>query len=535
MQTLRRVVVAAALCGSWLCATVRAEETYTLRGKVVSSVDGTPVRGALVQLSGPEQGSALSGNDGSFAFSKLAAGEFFVSARKQGYFATELGEPLGAVVERVRLDVATRELSLRLIPEGIIFGKIVDEQGEPIEGLEVQARPRFERNSGRNSGPDRTATTNEAGEYRISGLTAGAYYLLETVRTVKGYEAMLTTIRRVKSGVPIYFYPGVLEAAQAATIRVLPGSSQQLDWRIAHQPLYQVSGRVQTRGGGANLLVALLSSYSDQNFTLVSANPDGSFVLPAVAPGEYAVAAVEMTNEEAAKAQVAVKMITVKANMPNLLLQVFPVTRIPIRFREEYTHKSDTESSPDSAPANVEFLRVDLPVEVAARFTDQQSDWNAQKKELQVLLEPGVFRIQIQASPKIYVASAMNGHTDLLKEDLVVAPGSGAEPIELVLRDDPGSVSGTVRLDGKAAPGRVVLLPENAPRHAATFSADASGRFAFPDLAPGRYFLLALGNGTELDLQDPGTLRRIQSRGEAVELQADGRASVDLELKQWEE
>jgi len=129
----------------------------------------------------------------------------------------------------------------------------------------------------------------------------------------------------------------------------------------------------------------------------------------------------------------------------------------------------------------------------------------------------------------------MNGHTDLLKENLVVAPGSEAEPIELVLRDDPASLSGTVRHDGKAAPGRVVLLPENAPRQAAVVSADAGGTFSFQELAPGRYFLLALGNGTEIDLQDEGTLRRIQSQGEAVELQADGRASVELELKKWEE
>jgi len=532
MRTLRHIVLAAVLCGSWACAVALADETYTLRGKVVSSVDGTPVRGALVQLNGPAHGSSLSGNDGSFAFSKLPAGEFVVSARKQGYFATELGEPLGAVVERVRLDAGTRELSLPLIPEGVIHGRILDELGEPIEGLYVQARPRFGRNSEMNRSADRAATTNEAGEYRIAGLTAGSYYLLETVKSGRGNEAMLTAVRRMKSGVPINYYPGVLEAAQAAAIRVQPGSSQQIDWRITHQPLYQLSGRVQTKGESRNLVVGLLSSYSDQNLTLALAGPDGSFVFQGVAQGEYAVAAIE----DAPKPQMAIKMITVKTNVQDLVLQVFPGTRIPVRFREEYTHKHSSEPSDESAPVSVEFLRVDLPYEVATKLIgEQQSDWNAQKKELQVLLEPGAFQIEIQASPKIYAASAMSGHTDLLKENLVVAPGSEAEPIELVLRDDPASLSGTVRYDGKAAPGRVVLLPENAPGHAAIISADAGGRFSFQELAPGRYFLLALGNGTEIDLQDRGTLRRIQSQGEAVELQADGRASVELEVKKWEE
>src|SRR3984893_15282885 len=535
MRGFWHLVMAAALCATWVGGVALADETYSLCGKVVNSEDGTPIRGALVQLSGPTKASVLSGNDGGFVFSKLAAGEFVVTARKQGYFATELGEPLGAVVERVRVDTGARELSLPLIPEGVIHGKIVDEQGEPIEGLDVQARPRFGRNSEMNRSADRTATTNEAGEYRIAGLTAGAYYLLETAKSGRGNEAMLTAVRRMKSGVPINYYPGVLEAAQAAPIRVHPGSSQQIDWRIAHQPLYQVSGRVQTKGETRNLLVGLLSSYSDQNFTLALAGPDGSFVFPRVAPGEYAVAAIETANEELAKAQMAVKMITVKASVQDLVLQVFPGTRIPVRFREEYTHKSSPEPSVDSAPASVELLRVDLPYEVATKFTEQQSEWNAQKKELQVLLEPGAFRIMIQTSSKIYAASALNGHTDLLKEVLVVAPGSEAQPIELVLRDDPATLSGTVRNDGKATAGRVVLLPENAPRQAAIISTDAGGRFSFQELAPGRYFLLALRNGTEIDLQDEGTMRRIQGQGEAVELQPDGRASVELELEKWEE
>jgi len=344
-----------------------------------------------------------------------------------------------------------------LIPEGVIYGKILDEHGEPIGGLEVQARPRFGRNSEMHRSSDRTATTNEAGEYRIAGLTAGSYYLLETAKSGKGNELMLTSVRRMKSGVPINFYPGVLEAAQAAAIRVRPGTSQQIDWRIAHQPLYQVSGRVQTKGESRNLLVGLLSSYSDQNFTLALASPDGSFVFPGVAPGEYAIAAIEDTNEESAKAQMAVKMITVKANVQNLVLQVLPSTRVPIRFREEYTHKSSPEPSADSSPASVEFLRVDLPYEVATKLTGEQSDWNAQKKELQVLLEPGSFRIEIQPSPKIYVASAMNGHTDLLegRSGRRSRLGSRADRVGVAGRPGIFERHGAIRREGGPRPGGV--------------------------------------------------------------------------------
>jgi len=109
------------------------------------------------------------------------------------------------------------------------------------------------------------------------------------------------------------------------------------------------------------------------------------------------------------------------------------------------------------------------------------------------------------------------------------------EPIELVLRDDAASLTGTVHADQKGIQGREVLVPENAPRQVATTATGADGRFRFENLAPGRYYLLALKNGAELDLQDQGTLRRIQGLGESVELRPDAAASVELELKKWEE
>ncbi|HXH67653.1 MAG TPA: carboxypeptidase-like regulatory domain-containing protein [Candidatus Limnocylindrales bacterium] len=535
MRSFWHLVLAAVLCLECAGGVVRADETYALRGKVLSSVDGTPIRGVLVELKGPAQGNALTGNDGSFVFSKLAAGEFAVSARKQGYFASELGEPRGAVVVRVQLDAATPELSLSLIPEGIIYGKIVDEQGEPLDGLEVQARRRFAGNSEMIPVWEYTVTTNEAGEYRIVGLPSGSYYLLETPKKWTGNEATLFVARRRKSGIPTHFYPGVLESTQAAAIRVFPGSSQQINWRIAHQPLYQVSGRVQGKGGSENSLVGLVSSYSEQNLALALTGPDGSFVFHGVSAGEYEVVALLGEGEDPEKLNVAVKAITLKANVQDLVLQAFPRTRISVHFKEEYTHKSGGETADQSAPANVNFVRADIPDDLASKLSSRQSEWDAQKKEIQLWLEPGTFRIEITTPAKIYAASAISGNIDLLKEDLVVAPGSELEPLELVLRDDQASVTGTVRYDGKPAQARVVLLPEYSPRKAAIIAADAGGKFQAQSLVPGRYSLLALRNGTEIDLQDGATQRRIQSLGESVELQPNAQTSVELELKQWEE
>lgn len=116
-----------------------------------------------------------------------------------------------------------------------------------------------------------------------------------------------------------------------------------------------------------------------------------------------------------------------------------------------------------------------------------------------------------------------------------MSPGGDTSPIEVVLRDDSASLSGTVRSDRKTVRGTVVLVPESVPRQVVAISTGGDGRFQFQSLAPGRYFLVAVKTGTEMDLENPETLRRIQSLGESVELQADGAASIDLEVKKWEE
>jgi hypothetical protein len=547
MRSFWHLVMAAVLCASWIDGVALADETYSLYGKVVNSVDGTPIRSALVQLNGPTKVSALTGNDGGFVFSKLAAGDFVVSARKPGYFASEIGEPLGAVEARVQVNARTQELSLPLIPEGILYGKIVDEKGEPIEGLEVLAKPKYGRAAPGNAGFEHTATTNENGEYRMAELQPGSYYLIEARKTAQGEGEMSWAVRRLGTGIPINFYPGALEAAQAATIRVLPGSSQKVDWRIPHQPVYQIAGRVRVKGDARNVLIMLMSFYNEQPFGMVPPEADGSFVFSGVAPGRYVVAAFQPENQEqyqgenqvAQNPQMGVKLITVNENLQNVILQMFPETQKPIHFKEEYSHKAaapaGTELTDQSAPANVSFLRADLPEAVTFLLSERPAEWNNEKKELRVALEPGTYRIDVNAPQKIYVASAMSGGTDLLKEDLVVGPEESLEPIELVLRDDSASLTGTVHLDGKGTQGRVVLVAENAPRQAVIAAAAADGRFQFDNLAPGRYYLLALKNGIELDLQDQGTLRRIQGLGQSVELDPDATARVEPELKKWDE
>src|SRR5713226_9191745 len=107
--------------------------TYTLKGTVVNSVTGEPIRGALVQIYADTQRSVLTGADGRFQFEKIAAGSYFAAARKPGFFSEQELAPQRPPQQYVRVGQDAPAAVLKLITEGIIHGRIRGERSEGIE------------------------------------------------------------------------------------------------------------------------------------------------------------------------------------------------------------------------------------------------------------------------------------------------------------------------------------------------------------------------------------------------------------------
>ena len=122
-----------------------------------------------------------------------------------------------------------------------------------------------------------------------------------------------------------------------------------------------------------------------------------------------------------------------------------------------------------------------------------------------------------------YVASAVAGSVDLLRQPLVVGPGGASPSIDIVLRDDCAAIDGTV--EGMPAKSSTVARRPSARPVAMTASAqvycvplpDSPGRFAtirprpkgffhFLQLAPGVYRVLAFDRQqNELEYRNAGS------------------------------
>jgi hypothetical protein len=118
--------------------------TANIRGVVVASDDGRPLRRVVVRVNAPElrdQRSGMTDLSGRYEIAGLPAGRYTVSAYRAGFVTishgqtrpNEMGRPIevrdGQTVERINF----------ALPRGaVITGRIVDEYGEPVAGASVQ-------------------------------------------------------------------------------------------------------------------------------------------------------------------------------------------------------------------------------------------------------------------------------------------------------------------------------------------------------------------------------------------------------------
>src|SRR5215470_9099127 len=107
----------------------------TLQGSVEDSISGQPVPHALVRLAAPSPRAALTDSEGKFQFENLPAGPVTLIAEKPGYVSSQSMGPHFSLPVSVQLAPEPLPTILKLTPEGVIFGQVTDERGEPLEGF----------------------------------------------------------------------------------------------------------------------------------------------------------------------------------------------------------------------------------------------------------------------------------------------------------------------------------------------------------------------------------------------------------------
>lgn len=162
--------------------------TARLAGRVRDDSNGAALAGAVVMLTlgGRVPIRVMTDADGRFAFDALPAGEFNVTATLAGYSPGAHGRmrPGGAslpiaLTDGQRLD----NLTISLWPLAALAGTVVDDAGEPVIGVGVQAWRRAIAGGRWQLTSVASDTTDDRGEFRIGALEPGPYVVAVPMTT----------------------------------------------------------------------------------------------------------------------------------------------------------------------------------------------------------------------------------------------------------------------------------------------------------------------------------------------------------------
>src|SRR5438445_2442975 len=148
----------------------------SIEGHVLNSLTGTPLRKATVVLTAPTAPIFLvadTDGEGKFEFIGLPLGTYRLSASRTGFLDRPTRRPI-----RLGPNDRVTDAEIRLPPQSVIAGRVLDENGDPVDRARVGVFKQIYHNGRRQW--DRLNTgmeTNDMGEYRISNLTPGRYLL----------------------------------------------------------------------------------------------------------------------------------------------------------------------------------------------------------------------------------------------------------------------------------------------------------------------------------------------------------------------
>ena len=245
--------------------------TGRISGRVTAEGTNAPIAGARVMvfpmmrrgtpptgpMAFPPQGST--DQDGRFVFNGLAPGEYRVDVQKTG-FASSMDPTTRPRTYTVAAGQALDNISIVLQKGAVITGKVLDQKGEPVTDARVMALRRITP-PGASSAPPRlipapmqgSQQSNDIGEYRVTGLPPGEYFVAASPRAV-GFAGPGTSSTTGNGGgaptTTTTYYPGTADQAGAQAITVAAGAEvSNIVFTLQSVPAYRVAGIVVDETG----------------------------------------------------------------------------------------------------------------------------------------------------------------------------------------------------------------------------------------------------------------------------------------------
>jgi hypothetical protein len=531
-----------------------SQPAASISGTVRSSIDQSPVRKAEVMLLSSErrmmprrqQPTATTDDSGAYRFEGVEAGRYRLVVRKTGFVDTRPGGRMGRGLEiTVGAGQKLTGTDLQLVPAAAITGRVLDEDGEPLEGAQVIAL-RKGRGGAQRGGFLESERTDDRGEFRLAGLDPGVRYYIAASYTDRTPPASgeLRAYQRV-------FYPSASGPEAATPVSLRPGEERHLDFQLVPARAFRVTGRVigldpQNHRGA----VLMVTAKDDPPWLGMGGRgfPGGvdvskpTFDTGPLPPGQYLLRVMAIPKEgdpRMSRAEMAQTEVTVAdSDVSDVVLALGDGADINGRLLGAGPEQDHTTLFVSLRPAS-DALN-DTPMMFGPLGMRQSA---TAKKDGTFTLEnipDGEYLVEVSLMVSEwrdwYVKSIRYGGRDALTEPIRVAGGK-AEALEITLSSQGARLSGIARDSaGRPFAGAVVtLIPESRYRRRGDLfvnaTTDQNGRFEVRGLRPAEYTLLAWDNDEAREaVREKEFFAKHNSHGKRVSLSAGAQQTVELQV-----
>ena len=503
----------------------------TIEGAVVSATNGQLLPRATVYLRNVKKRTDVSSSraDGHahFVFQGIDEGTYEITAERQGFFYDSRRGPLQAPID-VQDGAHIKGIVVRLLPFAAVTGRIVDDYEDPIERAQVRllAVQYFRGHPTLNN--IGTAFTDDRGEYRISGVRPGNYYVVaefDPYRNRRNNFGTDVKSQQPELAFPPLFYPATSDVRQAQRLPVAAGAEVYVKFAFVSVPSVSIEGRV-VNGMTGELIKkpAIVVYWGDMRGGItrrVELSENGSFKVEGVSPGPFTLV-TSATEDEINYSDV--RVVEVGATgLKDLEIPVMPDFDIKGQVRLDAVNNQR-----DIPRFAVEFAHMEKGSNIFRVNADKP------RFEFSSKLHPGDhYKVSVPNLPEDYYLKSVlvSGH-EAPNADVAIY-GPHAE-MELVVSPTGGHIDGkALNSKGEPVSSYILLTPDvdRVPSESIRFTrSDTKGKFVLRGIPPGSYRLYALEDvDTNELINQPDLLKSFENEAQLVRIEEGGK--YELEVK----
>jgi protocatechuate 3,4-dioxygenase beta subunit len=522
-----------------------ASRNSQIAGIVVDAFSGQPLSHVEVSIQSQTRANTgqtvFTGDDGRFLFDNVAPGHYPLTASRRGYVQQAYKQHeffSTAIIVGPHLD--TSHLRFPLPPDASVSGKVLDELNDPVRNAQVLLFQQGLQLGRHTMWQQSNASTDDQGHYRFGHLPPGTYFVAVSAQPWYAQRVTHQLVTRTdNSGTveqemttgepeldvvyPITFFSNATDVSGADPITLHSGDAEIADLTLHPAPglhviiNYASSGKTDEPENLQPIVLQELIPGIQQSFgtNLVQPRP-GVLEITGLPPGHVNVSLRSAHGEET----------------HSLSMQLDADTSINISSAAPPASLSGVVKMDDGSPAArtaVEFRNPATGQQFGAEVKET-GEFSLQGRSL----ASGTYDVSVGGPSAEAVRSLSATGAKVSGRSIEVVAGQDVK-LTIIVSKGTGRVSGVALKDGKPIEAvMVVLVPEISDHNLELFrrdQSDSDGSFTLPAILPGKYTVIAIENGWDLDWYTPGVLQKYLPAGERVEVSPDSKLDVKVNVQ----